>query len=410
MPGAGSSRQPEQRTFLTFPLRPAGDGKAVQDAGHHWYELAQEIHGAFADLDRVISGIQWSGDGRTAFDARWAEFSGHGTEASQHSHAMGDHLVRLGNQITDAQHEWDLAMTAMTASTAIGIGLTFVTFGISDVAAEEAAAASVGTMEAVCAALDISLEAAVQVLAAAIRVAAQLAVRFSWQLGINVISQETANVVTGRGLDDLNLGRAADAAVGGAAGGAGISASVVEEGEGIVAGETEALGEAETAAAGEGGVGAISETGTETLDEAAVGATGEGTKQSLGARLEALADDPDRGGVTPGSRLEARDALSLERSGDVPPPLRRANGRIDPHEDGADFVDGEGGLWDHKIARSGRGFDVAKYLDKIQFNDLRNGESIMLNHEGLTAEDRAALLAEIEARGIRDSFKFIPPL
>jgi hypothetical protein len=206
----GGGQPPEQKTALGFPLRPEGDGRAVQDARHYWYELAQEIHAAFADIDRVISSMQWSGAGRRAFDAAWSVFSGHGIEASQHSHEMGDHLFRLGHQIEDAQHEWDLAMGAMVASTAIGIGLTFVTFGISDAVAEGAATAAVGTMEAVWTALDVTLEAAVQVLELAIRVATQLAVKFTWQLGINVVSQEAANTVEGTGLGNLNLLQAAE--------------------------------------------------------------------------------------------------------------------------------------------------------------------------------------------------------
>jgi hypothetical protein len=121
----------------------------------------------------------------------------------------GDHLFKVGNQIADAQHEWDLAMGAMTVSTAIGIGLTFVTFGVSDAVAEGAATAAVGTMEAICAALNVSLEAALQVLAAAIRVATQLAVKFSWQFGINLDSQEAANTVEGRGLGKVDLLQAA---------------------------------------------------------------------------------------------------------------------------------------------------------------------------------------------------------
>jgi hypothetical protein len=123
---------------------------------------------------------------------------------------MGDHLFKLGHQIEDAQHEWDLAMAAMAASTAIGIGLTFFTFVISDIASEGAAAAAVSTMEAITTALDLSLDAAVQVLATAIRVAAQLTVRFTWQFEINLVSQEAANVIEGRGLDKLDLLQAAE--------------------------------------------------------------------------------------------------------------------------------------------------------------------------------------------------------
>jgi hypothetical protein len=208
--GPSGDQQPEQKSVLGFPVRPEGDGGAVAGGRHHWYELAQEVHGAFADIDRAIASMQWSGDGRRAFDAAWSQLSGHGTEAAQHSQEMGDHLLKLGHQIDDAQNQWDMAMAAMVASTAIGIGLTFVTFGISDAVAEGAAAAAVGTMEAVCAALDISLEAAVQVMIAAIRIGVQLAVKFTWQFGINVVSQEAANVVQGQGLDHVNLLQAAE--------------------------------------------------------------------------------------------------------------------------------------------------------------------------------------------------------
>jgi hypothetical protein len=69
----------------------------------------------------------------------------------------------------------------------------------------EGPAAAVGTMEAITTALDLSLDAALQVLATAIRVAAQLAVRFTWQFEITLVSQEAANVIEGRGLDKVDL-------------------------------------------------------------------------------------------------------------------------------------------------------------------------------------------------------------
>jgi uncharacterized protein YukE len=117
MAGDSGPQQPDEKTFLGFPMRPEGDGETVKCGRHHWYELAGELHGTFADIDRAIAGVQWSGDARKAFDAAWSRFSGHGTEAGQHAHEMGDHLHTLGNQIEDAQHEWDIAMAAMVAST-----------------------------------------------------------------------------------------------------------------------------------------------------------------------------------------------------------------------------------------------------------------------------------------------------
>jgi hypothetical protein len=40
-----SGQQPEQKSVLGFPVRPEGDGEAVAGSRHHWYELAQEVHG-----------------------------------------------------------------------------------------------------------------------------------------------------------------------------------------------------------------------------------------------------------------------------------------------------------------------------------------------------------------------------
>jgi uncharacterized protein YukE len=252
----GGQPPPEQKTSLGFPMRPAGDGDTVKAGCHSWYELAGEISGAFTDLDRAISGMRWSGDARKAFDAVWLQFSRHGTEASQYAQEMGDNHIKLGNQIEDAQHEWDVAMAAMAASTAVGIGLTFVTFGISDAVAEGAATAAVGTMETVCAEFDIALDAAVQALMDAMRVAVQLAVKFTLQFAINVVSQETSNVVDGRSLGNVDLRQAAGSAIGaatvsGGVGGARMSAVVGGEGESVIGGEDEAVvemaqGQAET--------------------------------------------------------------------------------------------------------------------------------------------------------------------
>jgi uncharacterized protein YjbI with pentapeptide repeats len=105
---------------------------------------------------------------------------------------------------------------------------------------------------------------------------------------------------------------------------------------------------------------------------------------------------------------EAEDALSLEENGDVPGPVRRADGRTNPRENGADFVDGEEALWDHKNATSEyRPFDEETFLDDLEFNDIRNGEDIMLNHEGLQPGEFADLLEEIESRGLMEKFRFL---
>jgi hypothetical protein len=103
--------------------------------------------------------------------------------------------------------------------------------------------------------------------------------------------------------------------------------------------------------------------------------------------------------------------LGLEENGDVPGPVRRADGRTNPSENGADFVDGEGQLWDHKVATSEHGpFDEEAWLDKVEQYDIGQGEDIMVNHEGLQPGELQGLLEEIESRGLMDKFRFWPPL
>jgi hypothetical protein len=125
-------------------------------------------------------------------------------------------------------------------------------------------------------------------------------------------------------------------------------------------------------------------------------------------RIERLVDDPARG-VDDTTRLEARDAVNLEDAGAVRGPLRRPKPDR-PVEDGADFVDATGRLWDHKRAISGPNFNATEFVRTVVVRDIRNGEHIMLNHRQLNALDRDALLREIDAHGLRDKFVFWPPL
>jgi hypothetical protein len=126
------------------------------------------------------------------------------------------------------------------------------------------------------------------------------------------------------------------------------------------------------------------------------------------AREQDLARDPDRGGaISEGSLREARDALELEAKGVMAKPVRRANGKKHPRENGADFVDADGQLWDHKIATSEHGFDAKAYVRKVKLRDISNGEKIILNQQRLNRADRRALRREIREQGVQSEFRFV---
>jgi hypothetical protein len=123
-------------------------------------------------------------------------------------------------------------------------------------------------------------------------------------------------------------------------------------------------------------------------------------------RIEELAQDPAKGRATPGSRLEALDVADLERRGDLPGPVRRADERTNPAEDGADYVDGSGKKWDHKTAWSGPDWDAERWVDRLQADDLASGEDIIVNYDGLNQRDLDDLQRVVRERGLDDRFIF----
>jgi hypothetical protein len=123
-------------------------------------------------------------------------------------------------------------------------------------------------------------------------------------------------------------------------------------------------------------------------------------------RIEDLAQDPAKGKATPGSRLEALDVSDLERSGDLPGPVRRADERTNPAEDGADYVDGSGKKWDHKTAWSGSDWNAERWVDKLEADDLASGEDIIVNYDGLNQRDLDDLQRVVRERGLDDRFIF----
>jgi hypothetical protein len=179
----------EETSFLGFPAKPGGDPQALDEAARAWHDLAAGIDEAFAEVGAALSQSSWSGDAARAWAQRWEEYRGHGVSAANHGQEFGDELRTLARRIDEAQHEWEIALGAVAVSTAIGIGLTAFTFGISNVAARAAATAAVTGMEAACALFGGAIAAATEAMAVAAEVAAQLAVRFAVQFGVNLAAQ-----------------------------------------------------------------------------------------------------------------------------------------------------------------------------------------------------------------------------
>ncbi len=81
----------------------------------------------------------------------WDEFRAHGATAEGALPSLGDHVEEIGDTIDDAQPQWKLATASVTATTAIGIGLTVLTIGASDVIATRMTAGAAAVVPGVAA-------------------------------------------------------------------------------------------------------------------------------------------------------------------------------------------------------------------------------------------------------------------
>src|SRR5262249_16822759 len=138
-------------------------------------------------------------------------------------------------------------------------------------------------------------------------------------------------------------------------------------------------------------------------------------------RLEELARDPDHGGkVTEQTRREAKVVLDLDSQGNPKAPVRRP---VPGDGHSGDFVDGAGGDWDVKAYKSrqtiidnirakaaAKGappprldpaqpvpgeFDVGTAMNQLRA-ELRGGERVIIDTEGLSPEDLALLKAAVK--------------
>jgi len=125
-------------------------------------------------------------------------------------------------------------------------------------------------------------------------------------------------------------------------------------------------------------------------------------------RRNELAQDPAHNGAISNKTLREADiGLDLEEAGKLKPPITR-----DPNPAGAEFIDGDGVLWDIKAfdsrfkPRKG-GFELNRDLGKIEA-ELAKGENVILDTVNLTPEHAAALREAIENKGIQDNILWYP--
>jgi RHS repeat-associated protein len=94
---------------------------------------------------------------------------------------------------------------------------------------------------------------------------------------------------------------------------------------------------------------------------------------------------------------EARDAQQAETDEQLTSPVRRATRRADEREAGADFIDGDDGLWDHKDQSMG-----AEDIASTAAPDRGEPENVIVGCSDLSDDDQAALQSDVDQR-VEDS-------
>jgi nucleoid-associated protein YgaU len=169
-------------------LNPGGDYMAVYGAAAACRALAAELRGSHASLNEVAAGLakSWKSlgsktdqSGAAAFQRAWGTFSSHIEDYARHLDTAVQQIEAIANAIQTANAQAAKLKETIEITLAAGAVLTFISFGISDAAAEASLMADVavatGTMSAFDAALADAAAIVDGLLAALGRVAAQFA-------------------------------------------------------------------------------------------------------------------------------------------------------------------------------------------------------------------------------------------
>ncbi|MEU9121167.1 WXG100 family type VII secretion target [Streptomyces sp. NPDC048506] len=111
-----------------------------------WREMAQDLRTAGADLNRQVEDLDttdWDGQAASAFRARWKHTKEQIDHALPNFHEVAKELEQAADHIEDTNKQVEHVLEELAVTAAVGIGLTVITAGFSDVVAATSAAAEV---------------------------------------------------------------------------------------------------------------------------------------------------------------------------------------------------------------------------------------------------------------------------
>ncbi|GIM95620.1 HNH endonuclease [Paractinoplanes toevensis] len=208
-----------------LPGYPHGKPGEIRDAAASFRNLATGI-GNLADRGQSSVSTQtegWDDPVKTAFIDEWNNFRSGLNDVSGQIREVADRLDSLADDLANAQHKYNSALVAVGVTAAVGIGLTVITFGVSDEVAGAAVAAEVAT---VAAAVEETVGVGAALLSSAGAMIGQISTRLVIFFTADVAAQSVAdtivypdhNPVSHIDLETAGITAASMVALGGAAG------------------------------------------------------------------------------------------------------------------------------------------------------------------------------------------------
>jgi phosphotransferase family enzyme len=192
------SGEEEPLGFLRYVGRPPGQDNVVKTAAVAWHRTADGIREATERLDREVArviGPQWSAADAGRMLRAWDTLRRDAREVEELLRSMGLELDKLSRSIRDAQQDWDRTMATLAVTIGVSIGLGFVTFGLSNLAAGGAANAAAAATVGIAAWLEGIIQGSGVVLLTLAEASGAISARIAVGFAVNLASQSLSGAI-----------------------------------------------------------------------------------------------------------------------------------------------------------------------------------------------------------------------
>ncbi|WP_327704656.1 WXG100 family type VII secretion target [Streptomyces decoyicus] len=180
-------------------LKPGGNPEVLRKCAEAWREMAHDLKSAGADLGRQVDELgesEWGGRAATGFREHWTHTKEQIDHALPNFHSVAEELEQAADHIEDTNTQVEHVLEELAVTAAVGVGLTVITAGFSDLVAAGSAAAEVAEAGAVVARLAKvlkTIESALESLRGLM--AGNKFLKFGVELATNVGGNFTGNVL-----------------------------------------------------------------------------------------------------------------------------------------------------------------------------------------------------------------------